>query len=94
MLAHKNYYDFIGHLVLYNQNCPILDRTRIVWIDNSAVIPVHISIPELLTYNSGRTTVPILSVNYLPDAGEMTPLIKDFAANFHLYSFLPELPGA
>ena len=45
--------------------------------------------------SDGYLDVPELSVNYLPAAGWMTPLIKycDFAANFHLYSFLPELPG-
>ena len=93
---------YFGHLVLYDlnsgmyQNCPILVlselfitcsnsrtyqnctipvRTRIVWIENSGT----------------RFYSRIVStVNYLPAAGGMTPLVKDFAANFHLNSLLPD----
>ena len=52
---------------------------------------VTLFIPELLVQ---FWNVSELSVNYPPAAVGIMSLIKDFAANFHLYSFLPELPGA
>ena len=53
-------------------------------------ILLHVFIPRLLVQ---LWDVPELSVNYPPAAVGMTLLIKDLAANIHLYSFLSELPS-